>query len=91
MKKLLVVLVVMLSLCLVASFAFAGEMQGTVKSVNAKAGSIVVTVDGKDMSLKAAKDVDLGSVKAGEMVEVSVEKDMVTSVKAAPRRAPVGC
>ena len=39
MKKLTVVLVVVLSLCLVVSMAFAADMKkGTIKSVDAKAG-----------------------------------------------------
>lgn len=92
MKKLSVVLVVVLSLCLVVSLAIAGEMKATVKSVDAKAGSLVVTVDGKDMTLKADKGVDLGTVKAGDKVELTVEQDMVKSVKAAAKaKAPVGC
>lgn len=92
MKKLSVVLVVVLSLCLVVSLAVAGEMKATVKSVDAKAGSLVVTADGKDMTLKADKGVDLGTVKAGDKVELTVEKDMVKSVKAAAKpKAPVGC
>jgi type 1 fimbria pilin len=99
MKKLSVVLVVVLSLCLVVSLAFAADMKGTVKSVDAKAHSIVVTVDGKDHTLKADKSVDLGKVKAGEAVELSVEKDTVKSIKAAAaaaapaakKKAPVGC
>lgn len=93
MKKISAVLVVVLSLCLVVSLAFASGMQkGTVKSVDAKAGSIVVTIDGKDHTLKADKSVDLSKVKAGEAVEVAVEKDMVTSIKAAAKKkAPVGC
>lgn len=95
MKKLSVVLVVVLSLCLVVSLAVAGEMKATVKSVDAKAGSLVVTVDGKDMTLKADKSVDLGTVKAGDKVDLMVEKDMVKSMKAAApaakSKAPVGC
>jgi len=96
MKKLTVVLVVVLSLCLVVSMAFAADMKkGTIKSVDAKAGSVVVTIDGKDHTYKADKAVDLGKVKAGEAVELSVEKDTVKSIKAAAaapaKKAPVGC
>lgn len=96
MKKLSVVLVVVLSLCLVVSLAFAAEKKGTIKSVDAKAGTIVLTVDGgKDETLKAGKGVDLGKVKAGDKVEVMVEKDTVTSIKAAAPaakpKAAVGC
>jgi len=99
MKKISVVLVVVLSLCLVASMAFAAEAKkGTVKSVDAKAGSLVVTMDGgKDETLKAGKGVDLGKVKAGDKVEVAVDKGVAESVKAAAAapaakpKAAVGC
>jgi len=55
MKKLSVVLVVVLSLCLVVSLAFAADMKGTVKSVDAKAGSLIIIIDGKDTTYKADK------------------------------------
>ena len=90
MKKLTVVLVVALSLCLVASFAFAST-KGTIKSVDAKAGSVVITVDGKDTTFKADKGVDLGKVKAGDKVEFTADKDMVKEMKAAAKKAAVGC
>jgi Cu/Ag efflux protein CusF len=93
MKKLSVVLVVVLSICLVVSMAFAMShvMKGAVKSVDAKAGSIVVTVDGKDMTFKAGKDVDVAKFKAGDKVEVTTDKDVATDIKAAKKKAPVGC
>ena len=97
MKKISVVLVVVVSLCLVASLALAAHhvMKGAVKSVDAKAGSIVVTVDGKDMTFKAGKGVDLGKFKAGDKVEVTTDKDTATDIKAAAaapaKKAPVGC
>jgi Cu/Ag efflux protein CusF len=93
MKKFSVVLVAVLSLCLVVSFAFAAEAKkGTIKSVDAKAGTLVLTADGgADMTLKADKNVDLGKVKAGDKVEVMVEKDTATEIKAAKRKAVVGC
>ncbi len=98
MKKLSVVLVVVVSLCLVASLAFAGAKMGTVKSVDAAKGSVVITCEGKDEALKADKSVDLSKVKAGDMVEFTAEKDMVKSIKAHAAAAPaakpkaaVGC
>ncbi len=93
MKKLSVVLVVVVSLCLVASLAFAGAKMGTVKSVDAAKGSVVISCDGKDEALKADKAVDLSKVKAGDKVEFTAEKDMVTSLKAAAAKpkAAVGC
>ncbi len=98
MKKLSIVLVVVLSLCLVASLAFANAKMGTVKSVDAAKGAVVITCDGKDEALKADKGVDLSKVKAGDKVEFMAEKDMVKSIKAAGAAAPaakpkaaVGC
>jgi len=96
MKKLTVVVVVVLSLCLVASLALAAHhiKKGAVKSVDAKAGTIVVTVDGgKDETFKAGKGVDLGKFKAGDKVEVTTDKDVATEIKAAAAKpkAAVGC
>ena len=93
MKKVAAVLSVAVLVVSLVSLVFAAEAKkGTVKSVDVKAGTIVFTADGgKDETLKADKSVDLSSVKAGEKVEISVEKDMVMSLKAAKRRAPVGC
>jgi hypothetical protein len=98
MKKFSVVLVVVLSLCLVVSLAFAMShvMKGTVKSVDAKAGSIVMTVDGKDTTYKADKAVDLTKVKAGDAVEFTADKGVMKSCNAAAaapakKKAPVGC
>jgi len=79
--------------------------QGIAQPLHAKAmavadsaghRAVVVTIDGKDHTFKADKAVDLGKVKAGEAVELSVEKDTVKSIKAAAaaapaKKAPVGC
>jgi hypothetical protein len=92
MKKVAAVLAVVVLVVALVSLAFAGgAMKGTVKSVDAKAGTIVLTIDGKDQTLKADAGVDLGKVKAGDKVEASVEKDMVKSIKAAKPKAAVGC
>ncbi len=100
MKKLSVVVIVVVSLCLVASLALAGAKMGTVKSVDAAKGSVVITCDGKDEALKADKGVDLSKVKAGDKVEYTAEKDMVKTMKAAAAapaapaakpKAAVGC
>lgn len=97
MKKVAAVLAVALMVVSLFSLAFAADMQkGTVKAVDAKAGTITFTADGStaDVVLKADKSVDLGAVKAGEKVEISVEKDTVMSLKEAPKakkKAPVGC
>lgn len=93
MKKLSVVVVVVLSLCLMASLALADHhmKKGVVKSVDEKAGTIVLTVDGKDMTLKADKGVDLKAVKAGAKVTATMEGDMVKSIAAEKPKAAVGC
>ena len=93
MKKVAVVLAAAVLVVSLVSLVFAGGMMATVKSVDAKAGTIVLTMDGKDSTMKADKGVDLGKVKAGDKVEVMVEKDMVKSMKAAAAKpkAAVGC
>ena len=89
MKKLSIVVVVVLSLCLVASFAIAGTT-GKVTSVDAEKGSIVISIDGKDPTLTADKGVELGKVKAGDRVIVEIDNGVVKSLKKKPR-AVVGC
>jgi len=97
MKKVAAVLAVAVMVVSLFSLAVAAEMQkGTVKAVDAKAGTVTFCPEGSntDVVLKADKSVDLGAVKAGEKVEISTEKDTVMSLKAAPaakRKAPVGC
>ena len=95
MKKVAAVLAVAVMVVSLFSLAVAAEMmKGTVKAVDAKAGTITFMADGAhaDVVLKADKAVNLGAVKAGEKVEISVEKDTVMSLKAAPaKKAPVGC
>lgn len=94
MKKIAVILAVVVLAVSMVSLSFAAEtMKGTIKSVDAKAGSVVLSADGKDVTLKADKSVDLGKLKAGDKVEASVEKDVLKSVKAeaAKPKAAVGC
>jgi hypothetical protein len=96
MKKIAAVLAVVVLVVSLVSLVFAAETQkGTIKSVDAKAGTVVFCAEGgKDVTLKADKSVDLSKVKAGEKVEVSVEKDMLMHVMAAPAAKPkaaVGC
>jgi len=96
MKKVTAVLAVVVMVVSLVSMVFAADAKkGTVKSVDAKAGTMVLSVDGgKDETLKADKAVDLGKCKAGDKVEVTVEKDTVMSMKAAAAAKPkaaVGC
>jgi len=101
MKKVISVLVVVVMVAAMVSLVFAADKKkGTIKSVDAKAGSLVLAVDGgKDETLKADKAVDLGKLKAGDKVEVSIEKGVVKTLAvgdAAPAAKPkpkaaVGC
>ncbi len=100
MKKVAAVIAVVVLVVAFGSLAGAAGMQkGTIKSVDAKAGTVVFCAEGteKDVTLKAGKGVDLSKVKAGDKVEASVEKDMLMHVMAAPAapaakpKASVGC
>jgi Cu/Ag efflux protein CusF len=99
MKKIAAVLAVVVLVVAMTSLVFAAGMEkGTIKSVDAKTGTVVFCPEGtsKDMTLKADKSVDLSKVKAGDKVEASIEKDTLKHVMTAPaaapaRKAPVGC
>jgi len=93
MKRIAVILtavVFVLSIAVVA--AAAGTTQtGTIKSVDAKAGTIVFMPDGgRETTLNVDKSVDLGKVKPGSKATITMENDVVTSIKA-KRREIVGC
>lgn len=95
MKKVSAVLVAMVVFVSLVSLCFAAE-KGTIKSVDAKAGTVVFCAEGgKDVTLKADKAVDLTKVKAGDAVEVTVDKDTVKEIKAVAAvkkpKAAVGC
>jgi cold shock CspA family protein len=91
MKKIAVVVAVVLLVVSLGSFAFAEEMKGAIKSVDAAAGTVVLSSGGKDVTLKADKAVDLNTLKAGQKVEATVENDVLKSVKIAKPKAAVGC
>ena len=94
MKKVAAILAVVILVVSLVSLVFAAEAKmGTIKAVDAKAGTVTFCPEGTntDMTLKADKSVDLSKVKAGEAVEVSIEKDMLMGVKAAKKKAAVGC
>jgi hypothetical protein len=94
MKKAAAMLAVVVLVVSLVSLAVAAEaMKGTIKSVDAKAGTAVFCAEGTnaDVTLKADKAVDLGKVKAGDKVMITVDKDTVTSLKAAKAKAAVGC
>lgn len=94
MKKVIAVLTVVVLVVVMASVVFAADAKGTIKSVDAKAGTVVFCPEGgKDETLKADKSVDLGKLKAGDKVEATVDGGMLKGVKAAAaaKKAPVGC
>jgi Cu/Ag efflux protein CusF len=98
MKKAAAILVVMVVVVSLVSLVFAAEMKGTIKKIDAKAGTVVFSADGgKDETLKADKTV-LGTIKEGDKVEAVIEQGTLKSVKAAAAAAPaakkkaaVGC
>jgi Cu/Ag efflux protein CusF len=95
MKKITAVLAAAVLVVAMASMVFAADMKkGSIKGVDTKAGTVVFCPEGTtaEMTLKADKAVDLSKVKVGDKVEVSVEKDMMKSMKpAAKPKAAVGC
>ena len=100
MKKITAVLAVMVLVVSMVSLVFAADMKkGTIKSVDAKAGTVVFCAEGTntDTTLKVDKSVDLSKVKAGDKVDATIEKDtlkQVMTVPAAPAAKPkaaVGC
>lgn len=93
MKKLLVVAVAVVLVVSLSVVAFAAEMKkGVVKSVDAKAGTIVFTVEGgSDMNLNVDKGVDLNNVSAGMKAEISIDNNVVKEIKAMKKRLAVGC
>ena len=95
MKKAGVVLATLVFVLSIMSMAFAAgmTMQGTIKAVNAKTGTITFCPAGSstDKVLKVGKSVDVKSLKAGKAA-VTMENGMATSVKAAPARRMIeGC
>jgi hypothetical protein len=103
MKKAAAILAVMVMVVSLVSLVFAaGPTNGTIKSVDAKAGTAVFCAEGTttDVTLKADKAVDLSKVKAGDKVEAMIEQGTLKSVKAAAapaaapaakKKAAVGC
>jgi carbon monoxide dehydrogenase subunit G len=95
MKRVAAIVTAAVLVVALASFAFAAEKTGTIKAVDANAGTITFAPEGggADMTLKADKGVDLSKVKADTKASVTVENDMVKEIKEvkAKKKAPVGC
>jgi hypothetical protein len=95
MKKSAGVLISIVLIVSLASFGFAAESQkGTIRSVDAGAGTITFCPEGsnKDIQLKADKSVDLTRIKPDTKAEITVDKDTVKDVKEMKKpKAAVGC
>ncbi len=100
MKKAAAILAVMVLVVSLFSLAVAADAKKVVvKSVDAKAATMVVTgEDGKDMTMTADKSVDLGKVKAGDKVIATMDKGKIMGLMvegAAPAKKKnknsVGC
>jgi hypothetical protein len=95
MKKSMVIMAVIFLVAFTASLVLAAESKtGTIKSVDAKSGSVVFCEEdgSKYVTLKADKSVDLGAVKAGEKVRILIDRNMLTHIMLAPApKASVGC
>ncbi len=93
MKKVTAVLAVVVMVVSLVSMVFAADAKkATIKGVDATACTIVYTGDdGKDVTMNVDKSVNLGKVKAGDKVMITVEKDVVTQLKPAKSKAAVGC
>jgi len=96
MKKVAAVLVVVVLALSLVSLAFAAEAKmGTIKGVDAKAGTITFCPEGTstDMTLKADKGLDLSKIKVDTKAEIMVEKDTVKEIKEmkVKPKAAVGC
>ncbi|MEP9374024.1 DUF1344 domain-containing protein [Mesorhizobium sp. KR1-2] len=69
----------MLMSMLIVAPAFAGEMEGTIKSIDMKKHMLMMD-DG--MSIQAKPEVKLNNLKAGEHVKIMTDSDqMATSVE----------
>ncbi len=95
MNKSAAVLISGILIILLASFAAAAETRkGTIKSVDAGAGTMTFCPEGttKDMTLKADKTVDLTRIKPDTKAEITIDKDTVKDIKEMKKpKAAVGC
>ena len=83
MRKISPVFVAVVLVIFQSSIVFSDEPQkGIVKSVDVRTATLVFVSDGgKEITLKADKSVELGNIKAGDKAEISVENDMLKSIK----------
>ena len=81
----------LLCFALVLSFAgvaLADEATGKIKSVDKEKGTVVVTVDGKDVTFMTGTGVQINTLKAGDEVTVTFKKDgeKLTASKIDPKK-----
>jgi hypothetical protein len=84
MQKIIIVLAVVAFVIASGSsvFATAVTLTGTIKSIDTTTATVVFCAEnGKDVTLKTDKSVDLSKLKAGDKVEITVEDDVLKSVK----------
>jgi hypothetical protein len=94
MKKVAAIVSAVVFVAVMVSMVFAAEAKkGTIKGVDSKAGTVVFCAEGTtiDTTLKVDSSVDLGKVKAGDKVDITVEKDIVKEIKAAKKKPAMGC
>ncbi len=89
MKKIAIIMSVLMLIAFTAGITLAAQgskaakveiIQCNVVKVDASAGQIVVSVQNKEQTLKAGKEL-LGSVKAGDTVSIEKTGDTVKSIK----------
>jgi hypothetical protein len=88
MKRLIAVVSLAMSLCLLASSAVAADqVKGTIKQVDEKARTITFAKEGatKDEVLPVEKGVELKNVKANAKAQITVDGGVVKEIK--PERA----
>jgi carbon monoxide dehydrogenase subunit G len=68
--------------------ALADEATGKVKNVDKEKGTVVVTVDGKDVTFMTDAGVKVDTLKVGEEVNVTYKKDgqKLTASKIDPKK-----
>ena len=83
MKKIVIVLAVVAFVIALGSpvFATAVTLTGTIKSIDTATATVIFSAENKDVTLKTDKSIDLSKFKAGDKVEITVEDDMLKSVK----------
>jgi hypothetical protein len=82
-RKISICFTAMLMVSLHAAISISAEVQkGIIKSVDTKTGTVVfMSTNGQDVTLTPDKSLELNTIKAGDKVEISVENNMLKSIK----------